>query len=56
VIPQQQAYTNEYLFSALNPITGDNFHLFMPAMDADTMLIFLQKLKEQHPNEHIILV
>jgi transposase len=28
----------------------------MPAMDADTMLIFLQKLKEQHPNEHIILV
>jgi len=56
VQPQQQAYSNEYLFSALNPITGDNFHLILPAMTSDIMLVYLTKLKEEHPNEHVVVV
>jgi hypothetical protein len=27
VLPQKQAFTNSYLFTAINPPTGDSFHL-----------------------------
>lgn len=56
ILPQQQAYSNEYLFSALSPITGDNFHLILPSMTSQTMLIYLQELKKQHPDEHVVVV
>ena len=56
VLPQQQAYSNEYLFSALNPITGDNFHLLLPSMTSETMFIYLTELKKQHVDEHVVVV
>lgn len=56
VLPQQQAYSNEYLYSALAPVTGDNFHLLLPAMTADITHLFLTELKKQHPNQHVVVV
>lgn len=56
VLPQQRAYENGYLFSALAPLSGENFHLMLPAMDSDTTLVFLKKLKEQHPRERVVVV
>lgn len=56
VLPQQQAYANEYLFSALNPLTGDSFHLILPAMTADITHLFLTELKKQHPQQEVVVV
>jgi len=28
IIDNQQEYANRYLYSAIDPITGDNFHMF----------------------------
>lgn len=55
-LPQQQEYENNYLFSAVSPLTGEDFHLFLPKMTSDIMLIFLTKLKEQHPNRQVFVV
>ena len=56
VLPQQQAYSNEYLFSAVSPITGEDFHLLLPAMTSDITKLFLEKLKKQHPNKEVVVV
>ena len=56
VLPQQQAYSNAYLFTALNPITGNDFHLLLPAMTGDITKVFLLELKKQHPDKEVVLV
>ena len=41
-IDQQQLFINGYLYSAINPITGEDFHLIgFDAMDTDSELVFL---------------
>ena len=56
ILPQQQAYSNAYLFTALNPITGNDFHLLLPAMTSDITKVFLLELKKQHPDKEVVLV
>lgn len=56
ILPQQQAYSNGYLYSAVAPITGESFHLLLPDMDGDVTMLFLQELKKKHPNEHVVIV
>lgn len=56
IIDQQQAYSNAYLYSAVSPITGKSFHLFLPEMTSDIMKIFLEELKKQHPNQEVVIV
>ena len=57
VLPQKQAFLNSYLFTAINPITGDSFHLIgFDEMSTQTEYIFLMELKKKHPLEHIVVV
>ena len=57
VLPQMQAFENDYLFSAIQPCTGKNFHLIaMGSMSTQTEFIFLTKLKEEHPHEQVYVV
>ena len=46
VLPQQQAYSNGYLFSVVSPITGEDFHLLLPAMTSAIMKINLREVKK----------
>jgi len=55
-VPCQQAFINSYLYSAVAPLTGKSFHLLLPAMESDLTLLFLHKLKELHPDEHVVVV
>jgi len=55
ILPQQQAYENGYLFSAHAPLSGESFHLMLPAMDSNATLLFLQELKKQHPQKHVVV-
>jgi len=56
VLDHQQAYANSYLFSAIAPFTGENFHFLLPAMDGDMTYLFLRELKKQHPTQHVVVV
>jgi hypothetical protein len=57
ILPQKQGFQNSYLFTALEPLTGESFHLIGFAdMDTDTELAFLTELKKQYSTEHVIVV
>ena len=57
ILPQKQAFLNSYLFTAINPITGDSFHLLgFDDMNTEAEYIFLTELKKQHPDEHVVVV
>ena len=57
VLPQQQAFLSRYLYSAIDPITGESFHM----MDFDrvntlTTQIFLNELQKMFPEYHLVIV
>ena len=57
VLPQKQAFLSSYLFTAINPLNGDSFHLLgFDDMSISSEYIFLTELKKQHPHEHVIVV
>jgi transposase len=57
VLPHQQAFDNRYLFSAVAPLSGESFHLLgIDEMDGEATHAFLQELKKQHPNQHVVVV
>lgn len=56
MLPQQNTYTNGYLFSAVAPLSGANFHLLLSVMKANLVHLYLSELKKRHPNEHVVVV
>lgn len=57
VISNQQEYVNRYLYTAIDPITGDNFHL-IGFNDVNALITqkFMEELHEQYLDYHILLV
>lgn len=57
IYPNQQEFANRYLYSAIDPINGETFHL-MDFEDASTEQsnIFLCALQEKFPDEHLVLI
>ena len=57
VIANQQEYSNRYLYSAIDPIKGDNFHLIgFNYINSLTTKIFLEELKKRYSNYHLIVI
>lgn len=57
VLPQQQAFVNRYLYSAVSPLSGESFHLVgLDEMDTDVTYTFLLELKKQFSTQEVILV
>jgi putative transposase len=40
----------------VEPLTGESFFLVMPYCNTDCMNVFLKKLSEAYPDDHIIFV
>jgi len=57
VYQNQQEFANRYLYSAIDPITGDSFHL-AGLDDTATIVtnVFLSELQCAFPNEHLVVV
>ena len=57
IIDNQQEHSNRYLYSAIDPINGDNFHMYSIS-DVNTLATktFLDKLKEFYKEYHLIIV
>ena len=57
IIPTQQEYVNAYLYSAIDPLTGDNVHLLGFAyLDTESTRQFLAHLQEEFPDTHNVIV
>ena len=57
LLPHQHGFENRYLFSAIDPVRGESFHLMgIDGMDSIAMHVFLTELKKQHPDEHVFVV
>ena len=57
ILPQKQGYENSYLFTAIQPTTGENFSLLsFDEMSTNTELIFLTELKKLHPDKQVYVV
>jgi len=55
VIANQREFISRYLYSAVDPVTGDNFHLLgFNDVNAAITKKFLEALKEQYPKHHIL--
>jgi transposase len=57
VYQNQQEFANRYLYSAIDPITGDSFHL--SGLDDTATIatnVFLSELQRAFPNEHLVIV
>lgn len=57
LLPHRHGFDNRYLFSAIDPVRGESFHLMgIDGMDSIAMHVFLGELKKQHPYEHVFVV
>ena len=55
-IKVKQGYKNFYIYSAVCPLTGDCFSLFMPEVNTEMMHIYLTELNKAFPDKEIILI
>ena len=57
VYQNQQEFSNRYLYSAIDPINGETFHL-MDFDDASTSQtdVFLKALQEKFPDDHLVII
>lgn len=57
VYQNQQEFSNRYLYTAIDPIAGESFHI-MDFDDASTQQtdIFLDALQEEYPDDHLVIV
>lgn len=53
---QRREYKWTWLYAAVEPMTGEQFCLYLPNLDGDCFDVFLQELSEQYPDDLIILV
>ncbi len=52
----RRAYEWTYLYAAVEPTTGESLCLYLPGMDSGCLQIFLNRLSEAYPNDHLIVV
>ena len=54
LIDNQQEYVNRYLYSAIDPINGDSFHMYkMPDVNTLTTKKFLDELRKFYKDYHL---
>lgn len=57
IIDNQQQFQNGYLFSAVNPLSGDSFHLMGFEKNASsTVALFFDHLEKNYPDKDIVIV
>lgn len=57
VYQNQQEFSNRYLYSAIDPISGETFHLMdFDDASANQTNTFLLALQEKFPDDHLVIV
>lgn len=55
-VPVQQGYQSFYIYSAVNPCSGDSFSLFLPEISTDIMNLYLQELRKSSGDKKVLLM
>jgi putative transposase len=55
-VPCHHIREYEYLYGAVEPMTGENFFLIMPYCNTNHMNAFLRELSAAYPKDYILLV
>ena len=49
-------FKNFYLYSAVNPFSGEHFTLEMPKVNADCLSVYLEELSKAYPDQELLIV
>ena len=52
----QDKYQWFWLYTAVEPKTGESFSLYLPSLDGVCLQVFLEHLKAAYPNDALLLV
>ncbi len=52
----QDKYQWFWLYTAVEPATGDSFSLYLPSLDGVCLQVFLEQLKAAYPDDALLLV
>jgi hypothetical protein len=52
----KQGFKNFYMYSAICPVTGDDFSLILPFVCTDMMNLYIKSFSEQYQNQKLILI
>ncbi len=52
----QDKYQWFWLYTAIEPATGDSFSLYLPSLDGVCLQVFLEHLKAAYPEDALLLV
>jgi transposase len=52
----QNKYEWLWLYTAVEPTTGESFSLYLPHLDGVCLQLFLNHLKAAYPDDHVLLV
>lgn len=55
-IKVKQGYLNFYIYGAVEPKTGENFSLFLPWVNTDTMNFYLKEMSRDYENEEVVII
>ena len=55
-VPCHHIREYRYAYGAVEPLTGESFFLVLPYSNTVCMNLFLQKLSEEYPDDHILMV
>jgi len=54
--PVHDRYEWLWLYAVVEPATGESFCLYLPRLDGLCFEVFLEELKQQYPDENLVLV
>jgi len=55
-IKVKQAYQNFYIYSSVEPKTGENFSLFLPWVNTEMMNLYLEQMSLAYKNEETVII
>ena len=55
-VTQQMTFEYYYLFGAVEPTTGDDFLLELPALNTETFQVFIDAFSQQYPSTTNIMI
>jgi len=55
-VPVLPGYRNFYLYSAVDPLSGEHFTLLLPWVNTDMMTFYLHSLAEHFPDEQVWVI
>ena len=54
--PVSPQYKNFYVYSSVSPLSGENFMLFLPWVNTEMMLLYIEQLSQAYSDSKLLLI